>query len=203
MDYVHASIIDERAVDPLAAQGALDRLRRRTHEAAGCAAGAAAAGVLLTALGEVTLGAPALAGAMAGVIVALFARGDRHALVARLVGQRSAYHIPEVAQAAARLDTPAARRDLSRSLVRLVLEAEGLAPRGAMACPLPDRVARHADDLLGVAYLLARRGVQIHPATIALLSRLLSSPLRSPLFNPNLPEQHLRVALQRIRCAID
>ena len=72
----------------------------------------------------------------------------------------------------------------------------------APASALPDRVSRHSREILGVAYLLAHESVKVHPASIALLNRLLSSPLRSPLFNPQVPEAHVRMALQRVRGGI-
>jgi hypothetical protein len=63
-------------------------------------------------------------------------------------------------------------------------------------------VSRHSREILGVAFLLAHESVKVHPASIALLNRLLSSPLRSPLFNPQVPEAHVRMALQRVRAGI-
>jgi len=91
---------------------------------------------------------------------------------------------------------------LARSLTRLLLEADGLEPSSPVLFALPDRVSRHSRELLGVAYLLAHESVKVHPASIALLNRLLSSPLRSPLFNPQVPEAHVRMALQRVRAGI-
>jgi hypothetical protein len=43
----------------------------------------------------------------------------------------------------------------------------------------------------------------VHPATLALLDRLLGSTIRSPLYNRAIPEQHLRIAIQRMRASID
>jgi hypothetical protein len=196
------SIIDERAVDPHAARAALDRLAQRMRDALLGAAAAFGVGLALLVAGQRTLLLPLGAGALAGVVVGLLARGDRDALILRLVGQRSAYAIPEVARAAGRLATPAARRELARSLTRLVLEAEGFEPNNPTIYALPDRVAAHAEELLSVAYLLAQDSVKVHPATVSLLNRLLSSPMRSPLYNPQVPEQHLGIALQRARAAM-
>jgi hypothetical protein len=201
--YPAQSIIDDRAVDPHAAQAALDRLQRRIRDSLRCAVAALVAAATLLVLGQRTLVLPLAIGALAGAIVAALTRSDRQALLVRLVGQRSAYAIPEVARAAERLATPAMRHELARSVVRVVLEAEGLEPRNPMGYALPDRVSAHADDLLSVAYLLAQDGVRVHPATMALLNRLLSSPARSPLFNPQVPEQHLAMALQRVRCSME
>ena len=56
--------------------------------------------------------------------------------------------------------------------------------------------------LLSIAYLLAREGVRVHPAALALCGRMIDSVTRSPLYNPRVPEQHLRIALQRVRASI-
>jgi hypothetical protein len=196
------SIIDDRAVDPHAAQGALDRLSRRYRDGLTWGGTAALVAILFALAGRFDLAGPALTGGIAGLAVALLARSDRQALIVRLVGQRSAYAIPDVARAAQRISTPMVRQTLARSLTRLVLEADGLEPSSPVLFALPDRVSRHSRELLGVAYLLAHESVKVHPASIALLNRLLSSPLRSPLFNPQVPEAHVRMALQRVRAGI-
>jgi hypothetical protein len=196
------SILDDVAVDPHAAEAALTRLSGRLREGLALAGCAVLGGLAATLLGHTTLLLPALAGAIAGIYVALTARGDRRALVARLVSQRSAYAIPAVAHAAKRISTLERRRGISRSLSRLVLEAAELEPRRLNSSPLPARILAHGDELLAVAFLLAQEKVKVHPASVALLDRLLTSPLRSPLFNPHVPEQHLRLALQRVRAAI-
>src|SRR4051812_25481409 len=120
------SIIDDRAVDPHAAQAALDRLSQRYRDGLTWGGTAALVAILFALAGRFDLAGPALTGAIAGLVVALLARSDRQALIVRLVGQRSAYAIPDVARAAERIATAAARQALSRSLTRLVLEADGL-----------------------------------------------------------------------------
>ena len=57
----------------------------------------------LVLLGHTEIALPAGAGALTGLFVAAVARGERGALVARLIGQRSAYQIPEVVRAAERM----------------------------------------------------------------------------------------------------
>jgi hypothetical protein len=131
------------------------------------------------------------------------ARGERGALVARLVGQRSAYQIPEVARAANRLASMERRHELARALTRLVLVAEGVEPATAGLDGIAERILPHGDDLLGLAFLIASDGVKVHPASLALLDRLLGFTARSPLYNRAIPEQHLRIAIQRIRASID
>jgi hypothetical protein len=194
------SILDDHAVDPHAARVVLDRLRLRSHEGLIGSLCAVLAAVVAGILGHFALAVPLAIGAIAGVFVAMAARSDRRALVVHLVGQRSAYAIPEVAEAALTLVTPARRRVLARRMTRLVTGVTGLEPAGEFVLePIADRVDAHADDLLAVAFLVARLDRKLHPASAALLERLLASPERSPLFNERVPEQHLRIALQRVR----
>jgi hypothetical protein len=94
------------------------------------------------------------------------------------------------------------RRGLSRSLTRIVFQTYGLEPYDPVRVVLGERVDEHCDEILAIAYLLAREGVRIHPAALALCGRMVDSTVRSPLYNPNVPEQHLRIALQRIRASI-
>ena len=160
------------------------------------------AGVALLLAGQIGIAVPAALGAIAGLVVWLHARSDRGALVLRLVSQRSCYEIPDVEQAAARMATHDLRRSLARSLTRIVLETHGLEPRHPLRPVLDERVEEHTDEILSIAYLLAREGVRIHPAALALCGRMIDSVARSPLYNARVPEQHLRIALMRIRASI-
>jgi hypothetical protein len=198
-----ASVVDDHAVDPHAAAVALAQLTQRVRDAATGAVLALVIGLGLVVLGHTEIALPAGAGALAGLFVAAMARGERGALVARLIGQRSAYQIPEVARAAQRMACMGRRQELARALTRLVLVAEGIEPTAPGIEGIPERICEHADDLLGLAFLIASDGVKVHPATLALLDRLLGSTIRSPLYNRAIPEQHLRIALQRMRASID
>jgi hypothetical protein len=196
------SILDDRAVDPHTAKAALDRLARRVREGAlaTCLTGALAVTAVL--LGHRALALALAAGAVAGACVGLFARSDRQALLRRLAGQRSAYDIPEVARAAAQHATLRARRQLAGELTALVLQAHGLELREPLAPALPERVTGHAGELLAVAFLLARADVDLHPSSVVLVERLLFAPLRSPLYNPQVADDDLRIALQRVRASV-
>jgi hypothetical protein len=198
-----ASVVDDHAVDPHAAAAALARLAQRTRDAALGAALALVVGFGLVLLGYTEIALPAGAGALTGLFVAAVARGERGALVARLIGQRSAYQIPEVARAAERMACMGRRQELARALTRLVLVAEGIEPGTAGIDGIPERICEHADDLLGLAFLIASDGVKVHPATLALLDRLLGSTIRSPLYTRAIPAQHLRIAIPRMRPCID
>jgi hypothetical protein len=198
-----ASVVDDYAVDPHAAAAVLARLTQRVRDAATGAAMALVVGLALVILGYQEIALPAGAAALAGLFVALLARGERGALVARLVGQRSAYQIPEVARAAERLSSMQYRRELARALARLVFVAEGIEPATIGTNGISERILPYADDLLGLAFLIASDGVKVHPASLALLDRLLGSTTRSPLYSRAIPEQHLRIAIQRVRASID
>lgn len=197
------SVVDDHAVDPHAAAAVLARLAQRTRDAAVAAVMALVVGLGLVLLGYSQIALPACAAALTGFFVAAVARGERGALVTRLVGQRSAYQIPEVVRAAERISSMAHRCELARALTRLVLVAEGVEPATIGLDGIAERIVAHADDLLGLAFLIASDGVKVHPASLALLDRLLGSTARSPLYNRAIPEQHLRIAIQRIRASID
>jgi hypothetical protein len=198
-----ASVVDDQAVDPHAAAAVLARLAQRTRDAAVGAVLALVLGLGLVLLGYQEIALPACAAALTGFFVAAVARGERGALVARLVGQRSAYQIPEVARAAQRMASAERRHELARALTRLVFVAEGIEPATAGLEGIAERILPHSDDLLGLAFLIASDGVKVHPASLALLDRLLGSTMRSPLYSRAIPEQHLRIAIQRIRASVD
>jgi hypothetical protein len=197
------SVVDEYAVDPHAAAAALAGHAQRTRDAAIGALLALVLGGCLALVGYQQIALPACAAALAGLFVAAVARGERGALVARLVGQRSAYQIPEVARAAARMASMQRRHELARALTRLVLVAEGIEPATPGLNGIAERILPFADDLLGLSFLIASDGVKVHPASLALFDRLLGSTSRSPLYSRAIPEQHLRIAIQRIRSSID
>jgi hypothetical protein len=198
-----ASVVDDQAVDPHAAAAVLARLAQRTRDAGVGAVLALVVGSGLVLLGYQQIALPACAAALTGFFVAAVARGERGALVARLIGQRSAYQIPEVARAAERMASAERRHELARALARLVFVAEGIEPATAGLEGIAERILPHASDLLGLAFLIASDGVKVHPASLALLDRLLGSTTRSPLYSRAIPEQHLRIAIQRIRASID
>ena len=198
-----ASVVDEHAVDPHAAAAALARHAQRTRDAGLGALLALVLGGCLALVGYQQIALPACAAALTGLFVAALARGERGALVARLVGQRSAYQIPEVARAAERMASRERRHELARALTRLVLVAEGVEPAAPGLEGISERILPLADELLGVAFLIASDGVRVHPASLALLDRLLGSTVRSPLYSRAIPEAHLRIAIQRIRASID
>jgi uncharacterized protein YjeT (DUF2065 family) len=173
-----ASIVDDHAVDPHAAAAALARLAQRTRDAVVAAVMALAVGLALVLLGYQEIALPACAAGLTGFFVA-------------------------AARAANRMASVEHRHELARALSRLVLVAEGIEPASGGVDGIAARILPHADDLLGLAFLIASDGVKVHPASIALLDRLLGSTVRSPLYSSVIPEAHLRIAIQRLRASID
>jgi hypothetical protein len=198
-----ASIINEYAVDPFLAKVALERLRNRARDAFGGAAAAAAAAVPLLVIGQMPVAVASVAGAIAGGVVCAYARADRTALLARLVHQRSAYEIADVAKAAEALVTPEVRVRLAASIGRLVLEADGFEPADPRLTPSYSRVREYRDDFIAVAFHLARPASRVHPTAVAMMDRLLTHATMSPLFNERLPVTQVRTALHRVQHAID
>ena len=179
-----ASVVDDHAVDPHAAAAALARLAQRTRDAAVGAAAGARARRRSCSLGYQQIALPACAAALTGFFVAAVARGERGALVARLVGQRSAYHIPEVARAAERM---ASRRTATSSPAHSPASCSSpraSSPPARALDGIAERILPYADDLLGLAFLIASDGVKVHPASLALLDRLLGSTIAQPALQP-------------------
>jgi hypothetical protein len=198
-----ASIINEYAVDPFLAKAALERLHVRARDALTGTAAAAGASVPLLVLGQMPVAVASFAGAVAGAVVCAYARADRTALLARLIHQRSAYQIADVARAAEALVTPQVRAQLAGTIGRLVLEADGFEPADPKLTRSYSRVREYRDEFLAVAFHLARPTSRVHPTAVAMMDRLLTHATMSPLFNERLPVTQVRTALHRVQLAID
>jgi hypothetical protein len=196
------SLLDMRAVDPFHARAVLERLAGRRRETLRLTCILLASSAVLALL-RVDTGALSVAagGVVAGVLY-LRTEGSRQELIALLVGQRSAYVIPEIAAAGERYATLPARQALSTALLRLVRAAEGNDLVESVWLQ-PRRITAHAEQLRQVASLVGQEGVAVHPSTLALLHQLLYHPARSPLFNADVPEQELTILLRRVQLALD
>jgi hypothetical protein len=197
-----ASILHDQAVDPFLARLALERLQGRIREALFGSVSAAVLGIALVVVGNRPFGVAVLAGSATGALVMAYARSDRTALIARLVHQRSAYEIDEVRVAAERRVTIVARQRLARSVIRLVLEADGWEPANPSETPCYSRIREHRADFIAIAFHLARPESSVHPACAVLLERLLTEFALSPIHNELLPAGHVRMALGRIQAGI-
>lgn len=194
--------VHEHAVDPYLARAALDRLAVRAREALVWSGIAAAAGLTLVIAGQPRYGFPPLLGAVVGLLVALLARSDRQALVVRLVRQRSAYAIEEVAALGSRLVTAEARAYGARAIGQLVLEAEGLMPTNPVHAARNARIRACRAELVAIAFHLARSEAEVHPTAILLLHRILTSSPTSPLYRAESSDASLRSALRRVEAGI-
>ncbi len=192
----------DQAVDPFLARLALERLHGRIREARFGSAAAAVLGVALVVVGNRPFGGAVLAGSVTGALIMLYARSDRVALIARLVHQRSAYGIDEVRVAAERRVTMEARVVLARSVVRLVLEADGWEPASPSATTCYSRVREHRAAFIAIAFHLSRSESTVHPSCAALLGRLLTEFVVSPIHNELLPAGQVQIALGRIQAGI-
>ena len=196
------SLLDQRALDPHTARWMLDGIDDRRRETRRLVVVLGGACAVLWPLGLHALLLPLAAGA--GVSLMLFLRaGDRRRTLLRLlVGQRSAYVLPEVAREGERLATLEARVALAASLERLVAASRQGPLLGPAFVPTA-RIVAHADQLLRLAALVAAEDAVVHPSTVALLQRLVSSSLYSPLLNLDVPEQELAILLRRVQTAIE
>jgi hypothetical protein len=177
----------------------LDGRRRETRRLAVVLTGSC---LVLGVLGLDALLLPLGAGAAIALVLLARARRRHCSLLTLLVAQRSAYVLPEVARAGERLATPKARAALAASLERLVAVSRHAPVIGPAFVP-SERISANADQLLRLAALVSRSDAVVHPSTVALLQRLVSSPLYSPLLNLDVPEQELAILLRRVQTAIE
>jgi len=117
--------------------------------------------------------------------------------VQRLALEPAAYTIPEVARFGARASALPERRRLAQCLDAMVHERDH-----PLELHLVIRASSCAQHLDALARELASPSACIEPATVVACRRLITRPVESPLYNPNLPEDDLRALLMRIRGGI-
>jgi hypothetical protein len=128
----------------------------------------------------------------------------RRELLGALLLDRDAYAIEAVRHRAAHFATSARRHRLgkwARTIVR-VANGEEL-PASANVRVLPERVHPERERLLRIADALEDDARTIHPASVALMHRLLTRPGLSPLYNPGLEADLLNLALHRVEAGVD
>lgn len=133
------------------------------------------------------------AGAVVEVVVALALLDARRELIARLALNPAAYVLREVHRYGTRVAAPARRTRLAAWLFEVASEAT---LPGTLH--LRDRVTLVATELEALAHELGS-AISVQPATVVACERLLTRPAESPLYNPRLPADDLRLALRRIR----
>jgi hypothetical protein len=182
--------VDVRTLESAAEE--LGQRRRRAFESG--VLGAATAG--LAALSLLVSAQLALALAVGAAVEAAIALGvflGRQELIARLALDPAAYVLREVHRYGTRVAAPARRARLAAWLAELAVEAS---LPGSLY--LRDRVALVAGELETLASEL-RSALHVQPATVVACERLLTRPVESPLYNPRLPVDDLRITLRRIR----
>ena len=136
------------------------------------------------------------AGALLELSVALALWLRRRERVERLALEPAAYAIPAVARFGDRLCGLSERRRLAASIRSLVGE------RQPLDVHLVVRAGRFAAQLEALARELAAPAAHIEPATVVACRRLLTRPVESPLYNPNLTDEDLQALLLRLRGGI-
>jgi len=167
------------------------RARRRTSiEAAvlGCLAGAAAVG-LLALSARLSVAFAVGSAAEGAVCAATFLARREH--IARLALNPAAYVIPDVGRYGRKC--LGERERLAAWLAEIVADA-----RLPGSLYLSDRVAHFAHELEKLAGELAS-AARVHPVSVVACRRLLTHAVESPLYNPRVPPDELRVTLLRIR----
>jgi hypothetical protein len=76
-------------------------------------------------------------------------------------------------------------------------------PASASVRVIPERVEPERARLLRIADALEDDERPIHPASVALMHRLLTRPGLSPLYNPGLEADLLTLALHRVEAGVD
>lgn len=178
------------------AAGDLRRLRKRAADA-GLLLAVAAVAAAIALLAGPALAGPLFAGAALEALLLVFALHGYRERVAHLALEPAAYVLPEVDRYGGRLVEPRQRARLAAWLFEIVAQAQ--LPGNLF---LGDRAARFAHELEEIARELVRPGVRVQPASAVACRRLLTHAVESPLYNPRLPTDELRLALRRIRAGI-
>jgi hypothetical protein len=122
---------------------------------------------------------------------------DRRELIERLALDPAAYVIPAVASFGSRVAALRERERLAAWIRSVACE-----PERPGSFHLPDRARAFAREFETVAQELARPTATVQAPVAVACRRLLTRPVQSPLYNPNLPEEDLAALLRRIRAGI-
>jgi hypothetical protein len=135
-------------------------------------------------------------GALLELAIALALWLRRRERIERLALEPAAYAIPAVARFGDRVCGLSERRRLAASIRSLVSE------RQPLDVHLVARASRFAQQLEALARQLAAPAAHVEPATAVACRRLVTRPVESPLYNPNLTDEDLRALLLRIQAGI-
>jgi hypothetical protein len=179
-------------------QAAADvRGRRRQIAYGALAAVAISCSSIVAAPFSPRLGIALGAGAVGQAVLAIVTWLRRRELIERLALEPAAYAIPEVARFGSRVATPSERRRLAAWIQSLLHE-----PEQPLHMHLAGRAMACAHELEAIARELVAPSSRVPPAIAVACRRLLTRPVQSPLYNPNLPEEDLIAVLRRILAGI-
>ena len=122
---------------------------------------------------------------------------DRRELIERLALDPTAYVIPAVASFGSRIAALRERERLAAWIRSVACE-----PERPGSFHLSDRARAFAREFETMAQELARPAASVQAPVAVACRRLLTRPVQSPLYNPNLPEEDLAALLLRIRAGI-
>lgn len=187
---MHAREVEDARLD-------LSRRRRRTAEAAMLLAAAGVGAVVVLPF------APALALALAvgagfEILVGAAALCGYRDRVSKLALDPAAYVLAEVERYGRRVAGQGQCARLSAWISEILMDSH--VPGNIY---LADRVLRCAHELEALARDLMCPGARIEPASAVACKRLLTCAVESPLYNPRLPADELRITVHRIRAGID
>jgi hypothetical protein len=138
----------------------------------------------------------------AALIVATGAQRRGRGLLSRLLWVRAAYRLDVVRAAGSDFATPQRCRRLAAGLRRVVAFGDGEFALPGYVASLDERVLERRGRLLALADAFESPR-PIHPASVALLHRLLTLPASSPLYNPALGEDLLDLTLHEIEAGLE
>lgn len=137
-------------------------------------------------------GALAIAVGVEAIVIGVWFMRRRQ-LLEQLALVPAAYEIPEVADYGRKATR---RRERER-----IAEAFGRILGDGVGCPvlwLPERVAALEIELRAVSDALRAAGSTVQPRTMVACRQLITNPVRSGLYNPELPIEDVRMRLQAI-----
>lgn len=142
------------------------------------------------------VGIALIVGAGTAFVLSAISASDRDQLLIELILQGDAASIEGVPQLAERLCRDRERRRLAAGL-RAAARAGRPGIQGLVTVD-PARAADVAERLTALANSIGNPAVSISFTAIALGNALLRDPVRSPLYNPNVPERELSRVLDTI-----
>jgi hypothetical protein len=138
-------------------------------------------------------GALAIAAVVEAIVVGVWFMRRRQ-LLEQLALVPAAYEIPEIAEYGRKATRRGERERMADAFGRIIGDGVGRRP----ALWLPERVAALEVELRAVSDALRTAESTVEPLTMVACRQLITNPVRSGLYNPNLPIEDVRMRLQAI-----